>query len=222
VISSGLLVRWYGSLATVAAVLAAQAIVLPRWPWAPRPLPADQLEAALRGAQLLSPTDRPSPGAIWPAKRSYELSTTAPVIIPLRGGFELTLMKGSVRQRFNFQASAIGRDQPSLTLHKRQLITTPTPTATGLAQDRPTLQTCLVAGPGLKEAFGVTREQLTAMADQLASGRRDALERGIGLQPNRRYGCTLISLRGARGAPPSDQLWEQVLGLVEPVLRSQP
>lgn len=111
-------------------------------------------------------------------------------------------MKGSVRQRFNFQASAIGRDQPSLTLHKRQLITTPTPTATGLAQDRPTLQTCLVAGPGLKEAFGVTREQLTAMADQLASGRRDALERGIGLQPNRRYGCTLISLRGARGAPP--------------------
>ncbi|MCP9934723.1 hypothetical protein KBZ08_12440 [Cyanobium sp. Candia 9D4] len=220
-ITPPLLVRWYGTLATIAALLATQAILLPRWPAAPRPLPAEQLEAALRGAQLLPQTARPSLTPPWPAKRSYELATSAPVVLPLRDGYELTLVGGAVRQRFNFQAGAIGRDHASLKLRQRRLLDAPVPTARGLAQDRPTLQTCLVAGPGLAEPFGVTREQLTTLADRLAVGRQAALERVIGLQPNRSYACTLISLRGAKGKPPSDRLWQQVLDLVEPVLRIQ-
>jgi hypothetical protein len=221
VITAPLLVRWYGTLAATAALLATQAILLPRWPAAPRPLPAEQLEAALREARLLPGTARPSPTPPWPAKRSYELATSAPVVLPLRDGFELTLMGGAVRQRFNFQAGAIGRDHASLKLRQRRLLGSPVPTARGLAQDRPTLQTCLVAGPGLEEPFGVTREQLTTLADRLAVGRQAALERVIGLQPNRSYACTLISLRGPQGEPPSDRLWQQVLGLVEPVLRTR-
>ena len=196
-------------------------MVLPRWPSAPSPLPAEQLEARLDEAKLLSQTDRPSPDSLWPARRSLELATSAPVVIPLRGGYELTVMGGSVRQRFNFQAGSIARDQPSLKLSKRQLIVASVPTAAGLAQDRPVRQTCLVGGPGLAQPFGVTREQLTAIADRLASGRVAALESVIGLQPNRSYACTLISLRGPQGEPPSDRLWQQVLGLVKPVLQSQ-
>ncbi len=221
-ITPPLLVRWYGTFATVAALLATQAILLPRWPAAPRPLPAEQLEAALRGAQLLPATDRLPPAPPWPAKRSYELATSAPVVFPLREGFELTMMGGAVRQRFNFQAGAIGRDQASLKLVQRRVIDTPVPTARGLAQERPTLQTCLVATPGLDGPFGVTREQLTAIADRLAVGSVAAIERVVGLQPNRTYACTLISLRGPEGEPPSDRLWQQVLALVEPVLRSRP
>lgn len=220
-ITPPLLVRWYGTLAIVAGLLATQAILLPRWPTAPRPLPAEQLEAALRGAQLL-PAARPTNAPPWPKKRSYELATSAPVVLPLREGFELTLMGGAVRQRFNFQAGTIGRDQASLRLNQRRMIATPVPTARGLAQDRPTLQTCLVAGPGLDQPFGVTRDQLTAIADRVAVGREAAIERVIGLQPNRTYACTLISLRGPKGEPPSERLWQQVLTLVEPVLRSQP
>lgn len=221
-ITPPLLVRWYGTLAIVAGLLATQAILLPRWPTAPRPLPAEQLEAALRGAQLLPATARPTAAPPWPKKRSYELATSAPVVLSLREGFELTLMGGAVRQRFNFQAGAIGRDHASLKLRRRRLIPTPVPTATGLAQDRPTLQTCLVAGPGLDQPFGVTREQLTTIADRLAVGREAAIERVIGLQPNRTYACTLISLRGPKGEPPSERLWQQVLTLVKPVLRSEP
>jgi hypothetical protein len=90
-----------------------------------------------------------------------------------------------------------------------------------MAKDRPAFQTCLVSGPGLVRAFGVTREQLAANADQLSSGIDSAVARVIGLEPNRTYACTLISLRGPKGEPPSDRLWRQVLDLVEPVLRSQ-
>ncbi len=216
------LVRWYGTLAIAAALLATQAILLPRWPAAPRPLPAEELEAALRGAQLLPATARPTLAPPWPAKRSYELATSAPVVLPLREGFELTLMGGAVRQRFNFQTSLLGRAHASLKLRQRRLIGTPVPTARGLAQDRPTLQTCLVAGPGLDRPFGVTREQLTTIADRLAISRAATIEKVIGLQPNRIYDCTLISLRGPKGPPPSDRLWQQVLALVKPVLQSQP
>lgn len=218
-ITPPLLVRWYGTLAIAAALLATQAIVLPRWPSVPRPLPAEQLEAALRVAQLLP--ESAALAAPWTAKRSYELATTAPVVLPLRGGFELTLMGGRVRQRFNFQATAIGRDHPSLHLGQRRLIDLPVPTARGLTQDRPTLQTCLITGPGLDEPFGVTREQLTAIADRQAVGSVAAMERVIGLKPIRTYACTLISLRGPKGTPPSDRLWQQVLGLVKPVLQTR-
>ena len=215
-----LLVRWDGTFAVAAALLATQAILLPRWPAAPRALPAEQLEAALRGAQLL-PATAPSLAPPWPAKRSYELATTAPVVLPLQEGFELTLMGGVVRQRFNFQTSVIGRDQASLKLGQRRLISTPVPTATGLTQDRPTLQTCLVPGPGPEKPFGVTREQLSTLVDRLAVSRESAIEKVIGLQPHRVYACTLISLRGPKGKPPSDRLWQQVLALVEPVLRTR-
>lgn len=221
-ITPPLLVKWYGTLATVAALLATQAIVMPRWPsTASDPLPAEQLEAGLRGAGLLSGSEGRLPANPWPAKRSLELATSAPLRLPLRGGFELTLMEGSVRQRFNFQASSMGMDQPSLKLTQRRLSESPVPTATGLAEDRPVLQTCLVPAPDLNDAFGVTREQLTAIADRLASGKAAVLERVIGLQPNRTYDCTLINLRGPKGEPPSERLWKQILDLVEPVLRSQ-
>ena len=219
-ITPPLLVRWYGTLAVAAALLATQAILLPRWPAAPRSLPAGQLEAALRGAQLL-PETAPATAPPWTAKRSYELATTAPVVLPLQEGFELTLMGGVVRQRFNFQTAVIGRDQASLKLSQRRLIGTPVPTATGLTQDRPTLQTCLVPGPEPEKPFGVTREQLTTLVDRLAVGREAAVERVIGLQPHRTYACTLISLRGPKGKRPSDRLWQQVLALVTPVLRTQ-
>ncbi|WP_216918918.1 hypothetical protein [Synechococcus sp. CCAP 1479/9] len=219
-ITPPLLVRWYGALAIAASLLATQAILLPRWPAAPRPLPAEDLETALRGARLL-PETAPALAPAWPAKRSYEVATSAPVVLPLRDGFELTLMGGAVRQRFNFQTSVIGRGQASLNLSQRRLIGTPVPTARGLTQDRPTLQTCLVPGPGPEKPFGVTREQLTTITDRLAVGRDSAIEKVIGLQPHRVYACTLISLRGPKGKPPSERLWQQVLALVEPVLRTR-
>jgi hypothetical protein len=220
VIGSPLLVRWYGIVATVAGVLAVQAIVMPRWPATPAPLPKGRLEASLREQHLLPSSDRSSSPAGWPARRSYELSTSAPVIMDLQGGYELLLMAGTVRQRFNLQSSFIGRDQPRLNLKRRHLLRTPTPSAAGRIQEQPALQTCMVRGAGLENAFGVTRTRLTTLNDRLAKGSVSALERIIGLRPNRTYGCTLISLRGPRGTQPSERLWEEILNTVEPVLRS--
>ena len=57
---------------------------------------------------------------------------------------------------------------------------TPVPGAAGLVQGQPALQTCLVRGAGLKEAFGVTRVQLTPLSDRLAQGRVVGLERARG------------------------------------------
>ncbi len=220
-IASPLLVRWYGVLATLGGVLAIQAIVMPRWPAAPEALPQRQLEASLRAKGLL-PSSAPAKGSSggWPARRSYELSTSAPVIIPLRDGYEFIAMAGSVRQRLNLQSSFIGRDQPRLALTKRHLVTQPVPGAAGLVQGQPALQTCLVRGGDLKEAFGVTRVQLAPLSDRLAQGRVVGLERLVGLRPNRSYGCTLISLRGPKGTPPPERLWKDILQAVEPVLRS--
>ncbi|WP_216901246.1 hypothetical protein [Synechococcus sp. CCY 9618] len=219
-IGAPLLVRWYGTVAAIAALLAAQAIVLPRWPSAPSPLPRQPLEAALRREGLLAPDDPPSAVPAWPASRGFELSTSAPVVFPLTRGLTLTLMAGSVRQRLNLQAAFIGRDQPSLSLEQRREIRTPTPSAAGRIQKDAALQTCLVRGRGLVDGYGVTWEELGPFTDRLASGWVAGLERIAGLQPNRDYGCTLISLRGARGTPPSPETWEQVLSTVEPVLRT--
>jgi hypothetical protein len=219
--ASPLLVRWYGLLVVVAGMLATKAIVMPRWPATPASPPQGQLEESLQ-AQGLTPASDPHPPASSgssPARRSYELSTSPLVTITLRDGYELVLMAGSVRQRFNLQSSFIGRDQPSLQLSQRSLIRTPTPSAAGLLQGHPALQTCLVSGPGMGAAFGVTREELTPLADRLATGWGAGLERLLGLKPNRAYDCTLISLRGPLGKPPSEQFWEQILGTVASVLR---
>jgi hypothetical protein len=220
VIATPLLVRWYGTLAVVAAVLATKAIVIPPWPAAPPPLPRQALEANLRREGLLPPSDLITTLPGWPAQRGYELSTSAPVVIPLRDGLELTLMAGSVRQRFNLQAAFIGRDQPGLKLDERREVPAQPPTAKGLVQGRGTFQTCLVRGSGLVEAFGVTRDQLAPLTDQMALGGVALLERLAGLQPNRAYGCTLISLRAPRRHPPPEQTWNQVLRTLEPELRS--
>jgi hypothetical protein len=219
--SSPLLVRWYGIVAVIAGVLATKAIVMPRWPAEPAPPPQVQLEESLQAQGLIpaSDPDQPSSSGKAPARRGYELSTSAPVTIALRDGYELILMAGSVRQRFNMQSSFIARDQPSLQLSQRSLIRTPTPTAAGMIQGHPALQTCLVSGPGMGASFGVTREELTALADRLATGWGTGLERLLGLQPNRAYDCTLISLRGPLGKPPSEQFWEEILGTVASVLR---
>ncbi len=214
-----LMVRWYGILAAIAALLAAKAIVMPRWPAAPDPLPQGELEASLRD-QGLTPSPTPAPTtAGWPAERGYQLSTSAPVIISLRDGFELIMMAATVRQRFSLQTGFIGRDQPSLKLKNRRLINSPVPSAAGLVQGQPTLQTCLVRGPGQTAGFGVTRVQLTPLTDQGSTG-RVRLERLVGLRPNRSYGCTLISLRGPKGTPPSERLWGRILQTLEPVLRT--
>ncbi len=214
-----LMVRWYGIVAAIAALAAAKAIAMPRWPATPDPLPQRELEARLRD-QGLSPSSGPAPTtAGWPAERGYELSTSAPVIITLRDGFELIMMAASVRQRFSLQTAYIGRDQPSLKLKNRRLINRPVPSASGLVQDQPTLQTCLVRGPGQTAGFGVTRVQLSPLTDQGAT-RWVRLERLVGLRPHRSYGCTLISLRGPKGTPPSQPLWGKVLQTLEPVLRS--
>jgi hypothetical protein len=211
-ITTPFLVRWYGTFAAVASLMALQAILLPRWP-STAPLPAEAIGAALHQEGMSSTTSAP-----WDAKRSYELSTSAPVVVKFRDGLVLTLMDGTVRQRFNLQTAFIGREQPSLRLDKRRFIETPTPTAIGLAAGKPILQTCFVAGIKPQAGFGVSRDQLTALSDQRSSGWKSTLKRLIGLQPNRTYSCTLISLRSLHGESPSKEIWQKLIRTIEPTL----
>jgi hypothetical protein len=211
------LVRWYGTAAAVASLLAIQAILMPRWPSA-RPLPATAIRDALGQAGLASTTSPTGP--TWGATRSYELATSVPVIVPLRDGLVVTVMAAAVRQRFNLQTAFIGRDQPSLHLKKRQRQGLPAPTAIGLAEGRSSLQTCHVAGLPAAESFGVTRDQITALADRQFTGWPTGLKRLLGLSPIRDYSCTLISLRSPDGQRPPVATWQEVLQAIGPALPS--
>jgi hypothetical protein len=194
-----LLVRWYGVLAALACLAALQALVLPRWPRV-QELRRAPIELALRQAGFL-PVALPN----LPASRSYELASSATLGYRLQGGLQLRLRSGAVRERKNVQIAFIGRDRPELALQQ--------------LGNQPALQTCLIPGAPLVDAFGVTWEQVPLAVDRLAAGSKASALRILGLQPNRSYQCVLISLRSHQGEPIPVPTWHRLLDALHPALQ---
>jgi hypothetical protein len=203
------LLLWLRVLTVLAAVAAMQALVLPRWPRAV-PLPSDRLTTQLRRAGW-----QPSPLPPLPARRSYERATSPILRWRLGNGDTLQLMAGSVRQRTNFQAAFLIRDEPSLALNARRLDTPLAGSSAGRIGRQNALQTCLVPGVMPPQNQGVTAVQLGHAGDRLSGGGMATWQRLIGLRANRELSCILVSLQGRDGRSPDIVTWTSLLKLLQ-------
>jgi len=184
----------YGSLAILASGAATKAMVWPLWPKAQelQPLPIQQ---ALRQAGIAV-----QPLAAGPPTRSVDLATSTVQTFSLGNGQELRLMNATVRERFNLQTAFVGRVHAETKLERRQAAPQEGPSFTGSHQQRLSRQTCLVLGSA--GGLGTTRDQLTPLTDRLAAQQRQrSWQVLLGLQSNRDYRCTLISVRSGPGQP---------------------
>lgn len=207
----------YAALALVASLAATKAMVWPLWPHAAA-LDPQPIRQALQQAGI--PAD-PLPAA--PSSRSAELATSSVLSFRLADGQELRLMQATARERFNLQNAFVSRNHPDLQIEKRTLSPQAPPSLIGSQKKRLSRQTCLVSAPGWSGGFGVTRDQLTPLSDQMAA--RDQ-GRGwrvlLGLTSNRDYRCTLISVRSRPGqAVIAEQPWRKLLDTLQASL-SQP
>lgn len=126
-------------------------------------------------------------------KNDSELATSDVIGYSVGNGLELRLMRGVARKRFNLQAAFLAKSHPELRLIKRQLSNGKPSYAIGLIQTYPTNQTCFVEGARSKDAFAVTRNDLSLIIDQQSSRTKwSTLKSIIGLQPNRDYQCILV------------------------------
>ena len=207
----------YFALAGLASAAAIKAMVWPIWP-AVEPLDYVAVEQAL--AKIGSSHERI---AALPARRSAELATSKVIGVKLANGFELRVMRGTVKQRFNFQAAFLGRSLPELKLENREISSISPLTATGLILNRQARQTCLVAGPDLSGGFGVTRDQLGALVDSISNGKDAQIKTLLGTRKNRDYQCVLISVTNSKGTElVPEELWQHVTGSLRSTLGVRP
>lgn len=207
----------YSVLALAASLAAIKALVWPRWPEA-RPLDQPAITRALKEAGLAAVAINP-----LPAKRSAELATSEAIGYSLDNGQELRVMRGVARRRFNLQTAFLTSSQPALHLKTRHLVSAPVPYADGLIKKQPALQTCLVQDAPESAAFGVTRDQLTALIDKTSQTRWSNLKAAIGLQPNRVYQCIVIQVKSVNKTQQTiDQaIWLKLLSAAHASLPSR-
>jgi hypothetical protein len=204
----------YFSLAGLASAAAIKAMVWPIWPVV-EPLEFNTVEQALDKIGLSH--DRL---VDLPARRSAELVTSKVIGVKIANKFELRVMRGTVKQRFNFQAAFLGKSYPELRLENRKLSSTRPISATGLILKRHARQTCVVAESDLTGGFGVTRDQLGPLVDSISNGKDAQIKSFLGLRKNRDYQCVLISVRNYKGNESmSEELWRRVTSSLRSTLQ---
>ena len=204
----------YFTLAGLASAAAIKAMVWPLWPVV-EPIGFGAVEQALDKIGLSH--DRL---AALPARRSAELATSKVIGVKLGNDFELRVMRGAVKQRFNFQVAFLGRSYPELKLENRELPSISPLSATGLILKRHARQTCLVAGPDLSGSFGVTRDQLGPLVDSISNGKDAQIRALLGLRKNRDYQCVLISVTNSKGNELiSEELWRRITSSLRTALQ---
>ena len=208
----------YSFFAVLATVAATKAMV---WPTRPVAQPLDQ--AAITKA-LTNGGFKTSPLKPLAEKNDSELATSDVIGYSVGNGLELRLMRGVARKRFNLQAAFLAKSHPELRLIKRQLSNGKPSYAIGLIQTYPTNQTCFVEGARSKDAFAVTRNDLSLIIDQQSSRTKwSSLKSIIGLQPNRDYQCILVQAQSTdKTATAIDQhTWLRMLSIIQAALQSK-
>ena len=205
----------YSILAIATAIAGIKAMVWPRWPIA-KPLNQEAISKALGNEGLKVLALKP-----YAAKRNAELATSEAIGYSLGNSFQVRLMRGTARQRFNFQTAFLTTLHPQLELKQRRLLSEIPAYTIGFAQQNPTLQTCLVQGYGNKEGFGVTREELTSLVDKISKTKSNGLKSFIGLSPNRDYQCILVqaSTTNKMITATDLQVWQRILGVLQSALQ---
>jgi hypothetical protein len=92
-----------------------------------------------------------------------------------------------------------------------------------LIRTQPANQTCLVEGEGKKDAFAVTRNDLSRLIDQSSKSKWSGIRSIIGLQANRSYQCILIQVATTdKSASSIDQpTWLRMLSVLRAALQSK-
>jgi len=207
----------YSFLAFFATIAATKAMV---WPSRPVAQPLDQEAISMvltNGGYNNSPLKRLA------AKRDSEFATSEVIGYSIGNGLELRLMRGVARKRFNFQAAFLAKPHPELRINKRQLSNGKPSYAIGLIKSQPTNQTCFVEGGRSKEAFAVTRNDLSLLIDQASKTKLSHVKSIIGLQANRNYQCILIQVQSTNKTASSiDRLtWLRTLSTIQAALQSK-
>lgn len=192
------------SLAALASAASIKAMVWPVWPRIDAQKPK-LIIAALHDAGF-----EPHPSGTKPAKRSTEMASSTIYRYNLGQGHVLTFFRGRAKQRFNFQASFLSRADESLRIKNRTIDTATPVSSSGMVNRQHLRQTCLVQGYQFPNGFGVTREQLTQLADAKSSGMDKQALYIVGLASNRDYDCTLISL-SSDDAAVDNTTWNRLL-----------
>jgi hypothetical protein len=205
----------YAILAIATTIAGTKAMVWPRWPIA-KPLNQEAISKALGNEGFKVLALKP-----YAAKRNAELATSETIGYSLDNSFQIRLMRGTARQRFNFQTAFLTTLHPQLELKQRRLHSEIPVYTIGFAQQNPTLQTCLVQGYGNNESFGVTREELTSLVDKISKTKSNGLKSFIGLSPNRDYQCILVqaSTTNKMITATDLQIWQRILGVLQSALQ---
>ncbi|WP_295441335.1 hypothetical protein [uncultured Thiodictyon sp.] len=141
------------------------------------------------------------PGApAWAGRDHAYSAVTRYAGVPLVGGdetFTLTLMAVRGRRHEALELGALASQYPSIRLQDQQTRSIrnarapPAELAIGLIGDAPALQTCIVKGG----RAAVTREQLLQLIDlERQRDPRHWIRQGLGLNPQPRWECLLISI----------------------------
>lgn len=208
----------YSFLAIVATVAATKAMVWPSRP-AARPLDREAITKAINDSGFNA-----SPLKPLAAKSNSELATSEAIGYSIGNGLELRLMRGAVRRRLNFQAAYLATSHPDELRLSRRHFSHGTPSyAIGLIKTQPANQTCLVEGGRMKDAFAVTRNDLTLLIDQASKSKWSRMKSIAGLQVNRNYQCILIQVTTTNKVISSiDQpTWLRMLSVLRAALQSK-
>lgn len=175
-------------LAIAACLAAAKAMIWPNWP---KTKTVDKalfinglLKAGLQADEIKS----------LPSSRSSDLATSEVLGFAIDEGYELRVMQGTAKERFNFQTAFLGRS-PELKLTKRSVDLSSPSSSRGFINGRHARQTCLVEGFTFPMGYGVTRENLPILLDQKQTGSLTKILTILGISSNRSYECTLITVK---------------------------
>lgn len=180
---------WPGIVATGSLASLLQVMVWPRWPSASLPSTSDLV---LTGFTLTSNGNLKgsfsSDLAMSPIHRyriaPEDIDANAPPPV------QLQIAMLSPRRLGEFQLAAATKDQPSLKMSNRRLQRLgDDQLAIGSIKNNRSLQTCLTAAG----TAAVSKEAFSAL-DQPPANAGEQLERVLGLRPNRRTECVLVTL----------------------------
>lgn len=224
------------AVSTVSAAVALVHLLIAPTPMPP-PLPAISMATAIRGYQLEPLAAQRAAAGRRLAHRGLQRFA----VRPLAGGeaMELSLVSLHSRNHSTFQLAALtsGADAPAgLALRRRRLLPGAEAAAIGRLEPdggrggRTALQSCLIggdkhgpAGSG-RRIGGVSQKELTG---QLAGQRRGGpgieglgrdLAQLLGLEPNVRWQCLLVSVETAGAGPRQEAALRQFWRTSAPVL----
>jgi len=210
--------NFYSCLAFISTLAAIQSILLPRLPEASK-ISSDNLDRLK--SSVITKGQVVTYSRIREGSSDYNVSHSPIIRLTITPNTDLILTNVQVRDRSNFSISYITDSVKSLKLNDS---TSSIDQAPFFLSERnsagKSFQTCLVPGNSLPANFGVNQIQLSTAVDQVQSSDKYlVIKRFLGLSPNRRYQCVLITLKTSLADKESYQLWRNLLNKLQPVFK---